>query len=71
MKFSLPAGASIKERLRVFDKYLDDKYERTNTEFEKHLNNPDRRSILKAERAEVAIIQGTFRTLFERELRKP
>ena len=55
----------------MFETYLDEKYHRTDTELEKHLDNPDRRAVLKAERAEVAIIQGNFRTLFERELRHP
>ena len=39
--------------------------------WDKHQHIPDRRAVLKAERAEVAIIQGSFRTLFERELRRP
>ena len=71
MRFSVPANASIDERLRLFEAYLEEKYRRTDAELEKHLNDPDRRAVLKAERAEVAIIQGKFGTLFERELRRP
>lgn len=71
MRFSVPANASIEKRLRLFEAYLEDKYQRTDAELDKHLHNADRRPVLKAERAEVAIIQGNFRTLFERELRRP
>lgn len=69
MRFPIPADASIEERLRLFERYIEEKYQRTDAELGKHLHDPDRRAVLKAERAEVAIIQGTFRTLFERELR--
>ena len=69
MNFSIPADASIEDRLRLFERYLEEKYQRTDAELGKHLHNPDRRSVLKAERAEVAIIRGTFTTLFEKELR--
>lgn len=71
MSFPLPADTTLEERLRLFEKYLEDKYQRTDAELEKHLKESDRRAVLKAERAEVAIIQGRFRTLFERELRQP
>ena len=71
MKFSIPANTSVEERLRLFEKYLDDKYKRTDDELNKHRSAADRRSVLKAERAEVAIIQVTFRSLFERELSQP
>jgi hypothetical protein len=71
MRFPLPADTTLEERLRLFEKYLEDKYQRTDAELEKHLHDGDRRAILKAERAEVSIIQGKFRTLFERELRQP
>ena len=71
MRFPLPADTSLEVRLRLFEKYLEDKYESTDAELKKHLQNPDRRSVLKADRAEVAIIQGKFQALFERELRQP
>ena len=69
MWFAIPADTSIAERLQLFERYLEDKYRRTDAELDKHLRDPDRRAVLKAERAEVATIQGTFRMLFERELR--
>jgi hypothetical protein len=71
MRFQIHASTSIEEKLRIFETYLEEKYQRTDAELNKHLDNPDRRAVLKAERAEVAIIQGNFRMLFERELRQP
>ena len=60
MRFNVHAKTSIEEKLRMFEAYLDEKYRRTDAELVKHLDNPDRRAVLKAERAEVAIIQGNF-----------
>jgi hypothetical protein len=71
MRIPLPVDTSFEERLRLFDKYLADKYARADAEFQKHLNDPERRAVLKAERAEVAIILGEFQLLFEPELRQP
>ena len=71
MRFQVPTGASVSERLRIFEKYLDDKYERADALLTEKARDFEARPIIKAERAEIAIIQGTFRTLFERELREP
>lgn len=71
MRFPIPADTSLHQRLRLFEKYLEDKYQRTNAELKATSHDMDRRPILKAERAEVTIIQSTFRQLFDRELREP
>ena len=71
MRFPIPAGTGLPERLRLFESYLEEKYQQADAVFKEKSDDMERRAILKAERAEVAIIQGKFRQLFEQELSEP
>lgn len=69
MRFAMPADMSLIDRLRLFEKNLDDKYERVDAVFEQKQDNFEDRGRLKAERAEIDITRHEFKRLFERELR--
>lgn len=53
----------------MFEKNLDDKYERIDAVFQEKRSNFDDRTRLKAERAEIDVTRHQFKRLFERELR--
>jgi hypothetical protein len=57
---------SLVDRLRLFEKDLDDKYERIDAIFHEERNDFDNRVRLKAERAEIDITRHAFKRLFER-----
>lgn len=69
MRFPIPADMSLADRLRMFEKNLDDKYESVSAVLEAKRDNFDDRLRLKAERAEIAITRSEFKRLFEQELR--
>ena len=69
MRFPLPADMSLIDRLRLFEKTLDDKYERVDAHLQERRDNFDDRSRLKTERAEIDVTRRQFKRLFERELR--
>ena len=69
MRFPIPADTSLMERLRLFEKSLDDRYERVDAEVEKNRDNLDAQARLKTERAVINVIQNEFERLFEQELR--
>jgi len=69
MRFPIPADMSLADRLRMFEKNLDDKYESVSAVLEAKRDNFDDRLRLKAERAEIAITRNEFKRLFEQELR--
>ena len=60
---------SLVDRLRMFEKNLDDKHERVEAVLEAKRDNFDDRLRLKAERAEIDITRHEFKRIFERELR--
>ena len=69
MSFPLPADISLIDRLRLFEKTLDDKYERVDAYLQTRRDNFDGRPRLKGERAEIDVMRRQFKRLFERELR--
>ena len=69
MRFPIPADMSLTDRLRLFEKNLDDKLERVEAVLEEKRDNFDDRVRLKAERAEIGITRHEFKLLFEQELR--
>lgn len=69
MRFPVPAEMSLDDRLRLFEKNLDDKYERVDAAFQAQRDDFDARTRLKTERAEIDITRHEFKRLFERELR--
>lgn len=71
MRFPIPADASVIDRLRIFEKALDDRFERVDAELARKRDNLDDRSRLKTERAQIEITRHNFKRLFERELSEP
>ena len=69
MEIPVPADASVIDRLRLFEKTLNDRYERIDAEYEKSRDDLDARTRLKTERAVINVIQTEFERLFEQELR--
>jgi hypothetical protein len=69
MRFPVPADMSLIDRLRLFEKTLDDKYERVDAPLQTRMDNFDDRTRLKTERAEIDITRLEFKRLFERERR--
>jgi len=68
MRFPVPADMSLVDRLRLFEKNLDDRYERANAVLKERRNEFNDRARLKAERAEIDVTRHQFKRLFEREL---
>lgn len=69
MRFPVPVDMSLIDRLRLFERTLDDKYEGVDAVLQERRGNLDDRARLKAERAEIDIVRQEFKRLFERELR--
>ena len=69
MRFPLPAEMSLIDRLRLFEKTLDDKYERVDAYLQARKDDFDGRTRLKGERAEIDVTRRQFKRLFECELR--
>ena len=68
MRFPIPADMPLVDRLRMYEKTLDDRYERVGAELAKKRDNLDDRVRLKTERAQIAIALSDFKRLFDNEL---
>ena len=69
MRFPIPEDTSLEDRIRLFEKYMDDEYGRIDAELDETQLGFDTRTRLKTERAEIDATRWTFKRLFERELK--
>lgn len=71
MRFPIPTDTSVIDRLRMFERDVDDRLERVDAELARKRHILDDRSRLKTERAQIEIMRHNFKQLFERELSEP
>jgi len=67
MTIQVPDNTSVLERMRLFNEYLDARFERVDA-VSRDAESFDNRTRLKTERAEVNVIRSDFQRLFENEL---
>jgi len=70
MRFSLPTDASLPERLRAFERYLNERYAETEAAFLK-ARDFESRIRLKTEKATIEVIRANFQQTFEATLSSP
>ncbi len=67
MTIQVPENTTVLERMRLFNEYLDERFEKVDS-ISKDAESFDDRTRLKSERAEVNVIRSDFQRLFESEL---
>ena len=67
MSIQVPENTSVLERMRLFNEYLENRFDRVDA-VSRDAESFDNRTRLKTERAEVNVIRSDFQRLFETEL---
>lgn len=67
MSIQVPENTSVLERMRLFNEYLENRFDRVDA-VSRDAESFENRTRLKTERAEVKVIRSDFQRLFETEL---